>query len=1165
MKKNIGKRIKSIGFVLMLTISVLLSFSVTVSADPVDNDVYALIVPQGYVSWDDINTTGHVEMGDTFNVTFNITINEQINSIGLDNVTFTQSIVNGTGTVVQGDALVGGSTVVWITTDWSTNADGYASPLATWAKTEGTNNSVGVICNTTWNALSVGVGYINFTDACGTSYGATDKGTVFHNGTVYVHPAHPVSPSAVAYSDTQINHTWTKGAGADRTVIVAKINSLPTDINDGSIIYNNTGTSYEHSGLNGAEHWYYRYYSFHVSEGLFSVYNLTDDATTLDSNQPPTFSGPSITNGSSGVDIPSSWSITINDPEGDNFDWTIQTSPNVGSASQNGQTNGSKSVTLTGVQYSTLYTVYVNATDAGSSDWTREWFTFATRSENVPGVPGSFTATADGRFEIDLSWTKGSNTDYTYIEWRAISGTWNRGDETELYNNTGTSTSQSGLNPGTTRYYQAWSYNTTDGTWSSSYAAGHDTTDSNTAPSFGSESPSNGTGGQELSFSWSVPINDADGDTFNWTIECNNSQMSNADGSSNGTKSLPLSGLAYATTYTVWVNATDSYDSTSEWFTFATRSENVPDAPGSFDAATFSSSFIALTWTKGANADCTYIRYKIDSYPTDRTDGIFLYNDTGTDASAINLDAHTNYYFRAWSYNLTDNAWSTSYSEDNDTTLNNVVDFGTPSPANATGNQELSFSWQISITDDDADTFNWTIECNNSQSSNANGESNGTKSLVLSGLAYTTTYTVWVNATDSYDWTRAWFTFTTKDEPVNEYPTFGTPNPTNGSTGVSHSLSSWTIPVNDPEGDSFNWTMETSPNVGSASQTGEGNGTKSCTISGLSYSTTYTIFVNATDTGSGNWNNQTFWFSTESSPNQNPNPPADPDPENNEPDVPVNVGEFSCLVTDPDGDSLDCSAYWSNHTLIDTNNSVANNTIVRFDVGTLEKDTTYYWYVNVSDGEFTVQSAVWNFTTVDNYAPVADFTLDVDNATQMIWVNDTSTDSDGTVVYWSWDFDDGTSEVHTQDAIHSYSTGGNYTVELTIIDNDGGSDSKTLDVTLNYPPTASFLYTASDMNITVNGTSTDTEGAIVNWTWDWDDGNFSYTQNATHQYTVADTYLVNLTVQDSHGSTTSTWNALTFPPSATAGFIENVDWLVIGAIIACILAGVFFVAMVWKG
>ena len=275
MKKYIGKRIKSTCIILMLTI-VLLSFSIPVSAEQIDNDVWCLA-----------ENDGHVEMGDVFDVTFNITINEEINSIGLDNVTFTQTVINGTGTVNQGNALVAGSTVTWITTDWSTNDGGYASPLASWAKTAGTNNSAGYICNTTWNAIAVGVGHINFTDACGTSYGDADKGTVFHNGTVYVHPAHPVSPSATAFNATQINLSWTKGSGADRTVVVAKENSLPVNLNDGTVIYNNTGTSYNHGGLSVGEHWCYRFYSWNTSESMFSVNNVTADTTiaTIDSHE----------------------------------------------------------------------------------------------------------------------------------------------------------------------------------------------------------------------------------------------------------------------------------------------------------------------------------------------------------------------------------------------------------------------------------------------------------------------------------------------------------------------------------------------------------------------------------------------------------------------------------------------------------------------------------------------------------------------------------------------------------------------------------------------------------------------------------------------------------------------------------------------------------------
>jgi len=107
--------------------------------------------------------------------------------------------------------------------------------------------------------------------------------------------------------------------------------------------------------------------------------------------------------------------------------------------------------------------------------------------------------------------------------------------------------------------------------------------------------------------------------------------------------------------------------------------------------------------------------------------------------------------------------------------INRAPAFGTPNPANGSTNQSLSFAWQIGITDANSDTFNWTIECNNSQSSGANGEIDGTKSLSLSDLTNDTTYTIWVNATDGIDWTREWYTFNTTlnyppSQPTNEHP-----------------------------------------------------------------------------------------------------------------------------------------------------------------------------------------------------------------------------------------------------------------------------------------------------------------------------------------------------------------------------------------------------------
>ena len=139
--------------------------------------------------------------------------------------------------------------------------------------------------------------------------------------------------------------------------------------------------------------------------------------------------------------------------------------------------------------------------------------------------------------------------------------------------------------------------------------------------------------------------------------------------------------------------------------------------------------------------------------------------------------------------------------------LNSPPVFGSPNPTNGSTGNPLSFTWSIPITDPEGNTFSWTIQCSNGQSSSATGATNGTKTLALTSLSYVTTYKVWVNATDptgSGLYTRRWYTFTTK---VSQPPVFGSPTPTNGSTGNPVSLT-WSIPITDPEGNTFSWTIQ---------------------------------------------------------------------------------------------------------------------------------------------------------------------------------------------------------------------------------------------------------------------------------------------------------------------------------------------------------------------
>ena len=113
-------------------------------------------------------------------------------------------------------------------------------------------------------------------------------------------------------------------------------------------------------------------------------------------------------------------------------------------------------------------------------------------------------------------------------------------------------------------------------------------TDESLPPIFGSPTPENGSIGNPLDLTWSIPINDPEGDPFSWTIQCSNGQSTSGTNEMNGTKSLILTNLAPSTTYTVWVNATDPDGSglyTRAWYTFITRSTStleIIDVTGGF-------------------------------------------------------------------------------------------------------------------------------------------------------------------------------------------------------------------------------------------------------------------------------------------------------------------------------------------------------------------------------------------------------------------------------------------------------------------------------------------------------------------------------------------------------------------------------------------------------
>jgi PKD repeat protein len=84
---------------------------------------------------------------------------------------------------------------------------------------------------------------------------------------------------------------------------------------------------------------------------------------------------------------------------------------------------------------------------------------------------------------------------------------------------------------------------------------------------------------------------------------------------------------------------------------------------------------------------------------------------------------------------------------------------------------------------------------------------------------------------------------------------------------------------------------------------------------------------------------------------------------------------------------------------------------------------------------------------------------------------------------------------------------------------------------INNPPVASFTYSPSSptTNDTVQFTdrSTDSDGSIVSWSWDFGDGSVSSLQNPVHRYSTAGTYTVTLTVTDDGGVTAAVFQNIT--------------------------------------
>ncbi len=200
-------------------------------------------------------------------------------------------------------------------------------------------------------------------------------------------------------------------------------------------------------------------------------------------------------------------------------------------------------------------------------------------------------------------------------------------------------------------------------------------------------------------------------------------------------------------------------------------------------------------------------------------------------------------------------------------------------------------------------------------------------------------------------------------------------------------------------------------------------------------------------------------------------------------------------------------------------------------VTTYKYDTpgTYTAILRVTDDEGATNTDSTVITVIPNQPPIADAGQDMTVlVNELVTFNaSNSTDPDGVITNYLWNFGDGTTS-NGVTVTHSYSNPGTFTVILNVTDDDGVTTTDQIIVTVLAEPVAvintnttkgysplSVLFNASD--------SYDIDGNIISYHWDFNDSTTSTNAEETHEFTAPGEYNVTLTVTDNDGLTSTAW------------------------------------------